>query len=318
MRTSKTSSVVVATYNGEKYIKEQLESIISQTKIPDEILIFDDGSTDKTEEIILGFICENGCQDFVKYKKNEKNKGYAKNFLDGALLATGDYIFFCDQDDIWMHDRVEIMLDTIDANDAINLLCTNHSILYSGDNTRKWNNADYGPVKNDGSLDRCYLSEGFYHMKRGGCTMCIRKTFLEEIMPYWIENWAHDDFLWKMAVVSESCAILQYTSMARRMHNNNVTAIKLRTRDWRLQEFRDGELQDAQLLKYMVDKQLNTGVDVLKKHIKSLSYRHKLVSKHRLFIWPILAIKYRDYYPRKKGIYLDLFLSIFSEYRGVN
>lgn len=77
--------------------KSSPESIISQTRIPDEVLIFDDGST---EEIICGFICENGCQDFVKYKKNEKNKEYAQNFLGGALLVTGDYIFFCDQDDI--------------------------------------------------------------------------------------------------------------------------------------------------------------------------------------------------------------------------
>ena len=60
-----------------------------------------------------------------------------------------------------MHDRVEIMLDTINANDAINLLCINHSILYSGENTRKWNNGDYGQVKNDGPLDRCYLVRGF-------------------------------------------------------------------------------------------------------------------------------------------------------------
>ena len=100
-------SVVMATYNGEKFIEEQLQSIYAQTLRPDEVLIFDDRSTDGTVKIVRDFIEKNGLSDYWKLSINEKNKGFFRNFMDGAFTAHGDTIYFSDQDDNWDIKKIE-------------------------------------------------------------------------------------------------------------------------------------------------------------------------------------------------------------------
>ena len=100
-------SVVLCTYNGEKYLQQQIDSILQQTYSPLEIIIVDDASTDSTVTIL-----ENYCQvdKRVKCFINPENIGYNKNFEKGFLLASGDYIAICDQDDIWEMNKIERMM----------------------------------------------------------------------------------------------------------------------------------------------------------------------------------------------------------------
>ena len=100
-------SVVMTTYNGEKYIKEQLTSLKNQTRVPDEVLIFDDCSTDNTVTIVRNFIIENPSGNYRLFE-NKKNKGWRRNFMEGFADAQGDIIFPCDQDDIWL-DRKSVV-----------------------------------------------------------------------------------------------------------------------------------------------------------------------------------------------------------------
>ena len=95
-------SVCIATYNGEKYIKQQLLSILKQIKVNDEIIISDDHSTDKTFNIIKSF---NDTR--IKFFLNNKGKGYTRNFENALEKAHGDIIFLSDQDDIWIDNKVE-------------------------------------------------------------------------------------------------------------------------------------------------------------------------------------------------------------------
>lgn len=93
------NSVAMCTYNGEKYIKEQLESIIHQTLPPDEIIICDDGSNDHTISAIKETMrVWRGSWMLVQ---NEKNLGYKKNFQKAISLCQGDIIYLSDQDDVW-------------------------------------------------------------------------------------------------------------------------------------------------------------------------------------------------------------------------
>ena len=117
-------SVAMASYNGADFIIEQLESVINQTKKVDEIIICDDGSKDKTFEIVTNYIKEKKLENLIKLVKNEENLGYASNFLKAVSLTTGDYIFFCDQDDLWVEDKVENMTSLMEANTNIDLLCS--------------------------------------------------------------------------------------------------------------------------------------------------------------------------------------------------
>lgn len=99
-----TISVAMATYNGERFIREQLESLAAQTRLPDELVVTDDGSTDRTLEIVMEFA---NCAPFpVRLYRNERNLGYGDNFLKAAELCSSEWIAFCDQDDVWLPGKL--------------------------------------------------------------------------------------------------------------------------------------------------------------------------------------------------------------------
>ena len=101
-------SVVMATYNGERYVEKQLQSILNQSLMPDEVIIRDDGSNDSTVQIVQEFIKKHNLSSW-EIKINEENLGYRKNFANLLSLANGDYIFLSDQDDEWLGDKIEKM-----------------------------------------------------------------------------------------------------------------------------------------------------------------------------------------------------------------
>lgn len=312
------TSVIIATYNGARFIEEQLNSILAQTQLPDEVVISDDGSTDGTVDIVRQYIKDHELGSSWRLYINETNKGYAKNFLDGALLASGDIVFFCDQDDIWAQDRIERMSGIMSAQNDLNLLCTNlEPFIYESD-TRKWSEKDLKVMTNDGGVERPVFDAANFHLKRSGCTMCVRRAFIDAIMPYWTDRWAHDDFVWKMATASDSCAIYQYCSMKRRMHANNATVIRLRTRAWRIGQLRDLRQQYESLRTYISGTDDTDKIAVVDENIASLAVRYNVVARRRIWEWPILCCKYRDCYPRIKGLYLDLYLAVFDKYEGAN
>lgn len=107
-------SVVIATYNGEKYLKDQLESIFVQLPADAEILISDDGSTDSTLEIVKAY---NHSQ--VKILSNGQKKGVIKNFEYALSFASGEIIFLCDQDDIWLPNKIQSSLKYLKKYDMV-------------------------------------------------------------------------------------------------------------------------------------------------------------------------------------------------------
>jgi len=106
-------SVVMATYNGEEFIREQLDSILNQTYPIYEIIIHDDCSTDSTVGIIREYISKH---DIIKLRVNDSNIGVNENFRRATMEATGDLICFSDQDDIWFPDKVEKQVNAIGSN----------------------------------------------------------------------------------------------------------------------------------------------------------------------------------------------------------
>ncbi|MCQ2204520.1 MAG: glycosyltransferase [Bacteroidales bacterium] len=108
------TSVAICTYNGEKYIESQLLSILNQTVKVDEIVISDDGSSDKTLDIISALKEKSGTD--IKCMKNTQPLGVCANFDKCIKACTGDIIFLSDQDDLWMEDKVETTLNWFKAN----------------------------------------------------------------------------------------------------------------------------------------------------------------------------------------------------------
>jgi glycosyltransferase involved in cell wall biosynthesis len=97
-------SVAMATYNGARHLREQLDSIASQTLRPAELVIHDDGSTDQTLDLLSAFARE--CPFPVRVRSDEPGSGFANAFLQAAALSTGEFIAFCDQDDIWLPEKL--------------------------------------------------------------------------------------------------------------------------------------------------------------------------------------------------------------------
>lgn len=123
--TSLRVSVALATYNGENFILEQLTSIFLQTKKVDEVIIYDDGSTDETPQIVRTFITDHDLESNWLFYINKQKKGAAYNFIDIAQMTTGDVVFYCDQDDIWCAEKVEYMLDVFTRLPDVKLLSIN-------------------------------------------------------------------------------------------------------------------------------------------------------------------------------------------------
>ena len=102
-------SVVIATFNGEKYILQQLKSIENQTIKPDEVIISDDYSTDNTLKLINEFKLSSSLKIILLV--NKKRLGYAKNFERALLSSRGNYVFLSDQDDFWLPNKISFMIN---------------------------------------------------------------------------------------------------------------------------------------------------------------------------------------------------------------
>lgn len=110
MKKNPLVSVAIATYNGSKYLQQQMDSILGQTYKNIEIVISDDASTDGTGKIIASY-----AEKFsrVRFSINEKNIGFMKNFENALLKCSGEFIALCDQDDVWEAHKIERLLDAI-------------------------------------------------------------------------------------------------------------------------------------------------------------------------------------------------------------
>ncbi len=111
-----TVSVVMCTYNGATYLREQLDSIVKQTYPIHELIVQDDGSSDNTLEIVRDYANR---FSFVKIYENEHNLGYNRNFLNAVMKANGDAIAIADQDDIWEPDKLASQMELLKGGNSL-------------------------------------------------------------------------------------------------------------------------------------------------------------------------------------------------------
>lgn len=205
-------SVCMATYNGEKYLKMQLDSILKQLSSEDEVIISDDGSTDKTIDLIY------------EYKKiynnikliNGPQKGVVKNFENALKCAQGDIIFLTDQDDIWVDGKVERVIQEMNSREVdliIHDACVidnNEKIIY--ESFFQYRKSKPGLIKN--IIKNSYL----------GCCVAFKKRVLEKCLPIPDNISMHD---WWIGIVSErffSVYFLNEIYLKYRRHGGNVSS----------------------------------------------------------------------------------------------
>ncbi len=115
-----TASIALITFNGAKYLQEQLDSLAKQTVLPDELVVCDDCSTDATMEILHRFA--ETAPFSVRIFQNEKNLGWSANFHKAFFLCENEVTFFCDQDDIWLPEKLEKMLSVFEREPEVGMV----------------------------------------------------------------------------------------------------------------------------------------------------------------------------------------------------
>jgi glycosyltransferase involved in cell wall biosynthesis len=121
-------SVAMCTYNGARVVRAQLESILNQTRLPDEIIVIDDCSTDATLDVVRKTAEKN---ERIHFSQNEKNLGYLKNFESAIQRTTGHIIFLSDQDDVWFNDKIETMMAPFERDPETVLVYSDASLTDS-------------------------------------------------------------------------------------------------------------------------------------------------------------------------------------------
>ena len=225
-------SLVLSTYNGAKHIVDQLDSLRNQTRVLDEVLICDDASADATAEVIRGYIRSYGLDNW-KITVNNSNKGWKRNFHELLRSATGDYIFLCDQDDIWLPNKVCEMADLMESHFDIDVLACDVEPFYE-DGSKKVPNVGNG--SNTGVLVTHSLNDKAVYILRPGCAYCVRNSFVREVEPYWDESWPHDAILWLTAEVKGSLALYDSQLVKFRRHCGNASARSEMTQEARIED----------------------------------------------------------------------------------
>ena len=214
------TSVVMTTYNGERFLPEMLDSLRNQTRMIDELLIFDDKSTDNTVNFIREYITKYGLKGWVIIQ-NEKNLGWEKNFVEGLSKASGDVIFPCDQDDIWHINKIEKMTNAFEVNSEIWLLVSGYHAFSEAGGKIAIQQAVL--TEEESLVSRVVFDEKYYQILRPGCTMAFRK----ELLPLFMENWKvgtpHDAVLWIIANLLRKLYLYDDTFIEYRRHDSNAS-----------------------------------------------------------------------------------------------
>jgi glycosyltransferase involved in cell wall biosynthesis len=203
-------SVCMATYNGELFLREQIDSILIQLGTSDELVVSDDGSTDSTLTILNSYD-----DNRIKLIKNNGIKGYTNNFENALKHSCGDIIFLSDQDDIWLPNKVNLCVDEIVYHD---FLVHDASVVNMDRNVLFKSYFSFRKVK------RGFLPN-FYKIGYLGCCMVFKRNVLDKALPFPVHDKVitHDSWLTLIAELYFKTKLLENPLILYRRHNTNTS-----------------------------------------------------------------------------------------------
>lgn len=280
-----TTSIAMCTYNGERFLQAQLDSLLTQCPLPDQIVIRDDVSSDGTREILAAFVPKAEALGIVvDLQVNERNVGYRRNF-DGALRAcTGEVIFLCDQDDVWHADKLSRMCAEFEARPGL-LALHSDARLIDGESKVLPRRLFTAILYERSELQRMHEGDGFQLMlKRNlmtGAAMAFRRNVLADALPLPTSEWVHDAWIGTLAAMRGTIDSLQEPLIDYRLHEGNQLGIggndPLTRSERRRHQLRTEAVQSALLLARA--RELGIGgdlVDVIERKLEHVSVRGQL------------------------------------------
>lgn len=303
-------SVVIATYNGEKYILEQIDSIYNQTVAADEVIICDDCSTDATVSLVKNYIAQNGCRNW-RVIESKSNQGYCFNFYHGINEVNGDIIFLSDQDDVWLPQKIEKMVAAM-ADPTIMALSSRYIVIDGNGDEIKDSGIPYlGDVFDDSIEDISVDSQIGCSWVRG-FSMCFRSNIKQYMKPLDFKSLLSHDWYISMlsSLVGRSC-FLNTVLTKYRYHESNVSlsAMNRKTLTGTTKQKRIKGLEEsiAGHMSLMSEKFPNMTIGnkaEISKFIKLEESRIKYLQNGNFFLWLSLIVymnQYKRYYKSFKG-----------------
>lgn len=293
------TSVVITTYNGEKHIIELLDSILGQSRLPDEVLIFDDVSKDNTPIIINEYIKKHNLSNW-KLICNECNVGWELNFKNGLLKAIGDVIYPCDQDDIWHLDKIEKMTLAFEKNADILLLVSGyHAFCENG--AQMVIQQPVNKHQADNMISKVVLDEHYYDTGRPGCTMALHRELLPLFNDVWRPGMAHDAVLWSISILLERLYLYDETFIEFRRHENNTS-----NKMYHGVNFKIADITRTQAINKWFLESYSEHKDLISNCNIWCQYRYELLVNKKIWYW-FKLLNYRKYYLSFRKIFGDIF-----------
>lgn len=209
-------SVCIPTYNGEKYIQRQLDSILYQLSLEDEVIISDDSSGDRTLEIIKGLN-----DSRIILHENCSFKSPIFNLENALKSAKGVFIFLSDQDDVWLPDRLKMMMEKLRDHDVV--VCNSHIVDQEEriihESYFEWKGCGHGFIRN--------LKKNSYL----GCSLAFNRKILEFVLPFPKKIAMHDIWIGMVSEMIGKTYFLEEPLFLYRRHEDNYTAAIHKTDD---------------------------------------------------------------------------------------
>lgn len=207
-------SVCIPTYNGELFLKEQLDSILNQSTTVDEIIVSDDSSTDSTVEIIKLYN-----NPRIRIFENQQFSSPIFNLENALKQAKGDYIFLADQDDIWEHNKVELLIEMLQTNSLV--VSDGQIINQDGEVIAP---SIFSILKSRSGFGKNFLKSSYM-----GCCMAFNKKLLNYILPFPMGIAMHDLWIGLNAEIYTNPCFYPEKLIRYRRHEQNKTPLDYKT-----------------------------------------------------------------------------------------
>lgn len=219
-----TTSVVLCTYNGMRHLSAQWASVLAQSRLPDEIVVRDDASTDDTPALLARLAAEAKARGIaVRCIRGECNLGYVANFEAALMAASGDVLLLCDQDDVWHVDKLATLLAEFEQRPNLLLLCSDARRIDADGNVLHRSLFDVLKVSR-AELRGMHAGQGFQVLLRRslatGATVALRRTLLADALPF-PEGWVHDEWLAVVAAALGGFDCVERMLVDYRQHEGN-------------------------------------------------------------------------------------------------
>jgi glycosyltransferase involved in cell wall biosynthesis len=286
-------SVAMCTYNGERFLAAQLESVAQQTRLPDELVVCDDASTDQTLSIVRAFAASASFP--VRIFENERNLGFAANFEAAIRRCAGDLIALSDQDDVWYPNRLERSEQELAAHPQTGLVFSDGDLI--DEHGRPLGETLWQRLGFDAERKRALLAGQFVilakHRFITGATMMFRAGLRDRSLPFGA-GWIHDEWLVMTAAAFADLRPIEQPLIRYRLHGTQQVgfANKLEKRAegaTRAQRHWHRVAESARELQQLCNALGQAALPAYLQHLQFLQFRANLPLRRLARLAPILT-----------------------------